>query len=265
MMIGNIITPVAVMAALGALFGLGLALALRVFGIKADPAIAEIFMRLPGINCGACGRAGCMAFAEALNKHEADPSACVVSGAEQKRAIAKMLGVDLDTKVKTVATVLCNGGTNAKDKFNYRGIKTCRAASLVFGGHKECAFGCLGFGDCVEACPFGAMKMSNQGVPEVDGAKCTSCGKCVKSCPKNLMQLLPAERPYYVKCSSTDPGGMVSRVCKTGCIACLKCEKACPHQAIKVKENLSKFDYEICKDAGKCMEACPTKVIFKRS
>jgi len=264
-MIANILTPVIAMAALGLIFGAGLAYALKIFGIEVDPAFALILSKLPGSNCGACGKAGCAGFAEALKAGQAMPSGCAVSSDEAKEAIAKILGVDLDQRVKTVAAVLCNGGTNAKDKFNYRGIKTCKAASLMFGGQKECAFGCLEFGDCVEACPFGAMRMSGQGIPEVIGAKCTSCGKCVKACPKNLMQLLPAERPYYVKCSSKDPGRIVSKACKAGCIACLKCEKACPRQAIKVKENLSRIDYEICKDAGKCMEACPTKVIFKRS
>jgi len=264
-MMENIITPVIVMAALGVLFGLTLAFVLRIFGIKVDSAIAKIMLSLPGINCGACGRPGCAAFASALNKREAEPSACVVSSDEQKKAIAKILGIDFVVGAKTIATVLCNGGKNDKDKFNYRGIKTCKAASLVFGGQKECAFGCLGFGDCIEACPFGAMSMSDQGVPEIDRTKCTSCGKCVKACPKKIIVLMAADRPYYVKCSSKDTGRVVSKVCKSGCIACAKCVKACPNGAIKITENLSRIDYDLCKDAGKCMEACPTKVIFKRS
>lgn len=253
------------MAVLGLIFGAGLAYALKIFGIDLDPAVALILAKLPGSNCGACGRAGCAGFAEALKSGEAMPSACAVSSDDARQAIAGILGVDFKPKIKTIATVLCNGGKNAKDKFNYRGIKTCKAASLVFGGQKECAFGCLGFGDCVEACGFGALVMSEQGVPEVKMDRCTSCGKCVKACPKNLIEMLPAERPYYVKCSSKDPGRLVSKVCRSGCIACVKCEKACPNQAIKVKENLSRINYNLCKDAGKCIEACPTKVIFKRS
>ncbi len=263
-MIAQIFTPIIAMAGLGLVFGVGLAYALKIFGIQVDPKVALILAKLPGSNCGACGKAGCAGFAEALKAGEALPAGCAVNTDEKRAEIAGILGIDFQAKVKTVAAVLCNGGKNAKDKFNYRGIKTCKAASLVFGGQKECAFGCLGFGDCVEVCPFGAMRMSELGVPEIDRIKCTSCGKCVKACPKKIISLLPAPRPYYVKCSSTDPGRVVTKVCKAGCIACARCEKACPHQAIKVRDNLARFDYELCKDAGKCAEACPTKVIFKR-
>jgi len=260
----RLITPVLTMAALGLFFGVGLAYVLKVFGVKVDPTVALIITKLPGVNCGACGKAGCAAFAVALKKGEAVPSECVVSDDESRKIVAQILGMDYNPKVKTIAAVLCNGGRRAKDKYSYRGIKNCKAASLVFGGHKACAFGCLGFGDCVGACPFGAIAMGDDGLPAVDGSKCTACGKCISACPKKLFEITPADRHYYVKCSSKDPGAVVMKVCGSGCIACRKCEKACPAGAISVENNLAKINYGKCQNMGKCFEVCPTKVVVKR-
>lgn len=264
-MITELITPVIAMAALGLIFGIGIAYAFKIFGIELDPEIVRILALLPHSNCGACGKAGCAGFAEALKKGEAVPSGCAVSNEEARRSIAQVLGIEYEPKTKTIATLLCNGGSNAKDKFGYHGIKTCKAASLVFSGYKACVFGCLGFGDCADVCPFDAIKIDERNLPGVDPKRCTACGNCVKACPKKLFVLTPLENNYYVKCSSTDPGGALAKVCKSGCIACRKCEKACPISAIKVESNLSRIDYAKCQNIGKCFEACPTKVIVKRS
>lgn len=264
-MLSHILIPVGAMAVLGLIFGVGLAYTLKIFGIEVDPIIFKIMSVLPGANCGACGKAGCAGFAEALKKKEAIPSGCVVSNEEARKSIAELLGIDYKPKVKTIATVLCNGGKRAKDKYSYKGIKTCKAASLVFGGQKVCAFGCLGFGECTEACPFDAIKMGSDDLPMVDPKRCTSCGNCVKACPKSLYVLIPAACNYYVKCSSKDPGAMTAKACKSGCIACFKCEKACPIGAVKVESNLSRIDPQACQNIGKCFEVCPTKVIVKSS
>lgn len=263
-MITNLLIPVAAMAVLGLIFGLGLAYALKLFGIEVDPTISMIIARLPGSNCGACGKAGCAGFAEALKKGFAVPSGCAVSNEEARISIAEILGIDYNPKVKTIAAVLCNGGKRAKDKYAYRGIRNCKAASLVFGGHKACAFGCLGLGDCVDICPFDAISMGADGLPIVDANKCTACSKCVTVCPKKLFELVPIDKLYYVKCSSKDTGAVVTKVCSAGCIACRKCEKACPLGAIKVENNLSKIDYGKCQNMGKCFEVCPTKVVRRR-
>lgn len=263
-MIANILIPVIAMAALGLIFGLGLAYALKLFGIQTDPAIFKILSMLPGTNCGACGKAGCAGFAEALKKGEAIPSGCVVSNEEARKSIAELLGIEHNPKVKTIATLLCNGGKRASDKYVYKGIRTCKAASLVFNGYKACAFGCLGFGDCVDVCPFDAIKMGEDNLPVVDPKRCTGCGNCIKVCPKNLYVLTPVTSNYYVKCNSKDPGNITMKVCKAGCIACLKCQKACPIAAVKVESNLSRIDPVKCQNIGKCFEVCPTKVIFRR-
>lgn len=263
-MIIRVLIPVIAMGSLGLVFGVGLAYALKLFRIEVDPTIALIITKLPGANCGACGKAGCAGFAEALKKGELLPAGCAVTNEEARKSISEILGIEHTVKVKTIATVLCNGGVNAVDKYAYKGIRTCKAATLVFGGQKACSFGCLGFGDCVIACPFGAIRMTDKELPEVDPAKCTACGICVKVCPKSLFILTPTKNNYYVKCKSTDPGAVVAKVCKTGCIACRKCEKACPIQAVKVESNLARIYYDKCQNIGECFKVCPTKVIQKR-
>ena len=262
-MITQLLIPVAAMAALGLAFGFGLAYALKIFGIEVDPTTFLILSKLPGSNCGACGKAGCAGFANALRKGETMPSGCVVSNEEARKSIAEILGVEYNPKLKTIARLLCSGGKNAKNKYIYKGIKSCKADSIMFGGHKACDFGCLGHGDCAKVCPFDAIKIGEDGLPVVDPKKCTGCGNCVKACPKALFELTPIKNNYYVKCSSRDPGAVVAKVCKSGCIACRKCEKACPVGAITVGANLAKINYEKCQNIGKCFEACPTKVIFR--
>lgn len=263
-MIAHILIPVIAMAALGLFFGLGLAYALKMFGIEVDPEVALIITKLPGGNCGVCGRSGCAGFAEALKKGEVLPSACVVSTPSQRQAIAEILGIAYNPKVKTTATLICKGGINAKDKFVYDGIKGCKAATLVFGGHKACSFACVGFGDCERACPFDVIKMAEDNLPHIDVNKCTACGKCIKVCPKEVLVLTPSDKFYHVQCNSKDIGAAVAKVCKVGCIACAKCEKICPTDAITIEDNLAIINYDKCINCGECFKICPTNAIGER-
>ena len=135
---------------------------------------------------------------------------------------------EINQGLKKTAVLHCNGGKKVRDRFFYQGIEDCVAANLVLGGQKECVFGCLGFGTCVKVCPFGAIKMSDEGLPIVDADKCKACNKCVVACPKKLFSLVPVAGKVYVACSSHDLGKDTKAVCPVGCIACRLCEKACP-------------------------------------
>ena len=261
-MIARILIPVAVMAGLGILFGFGLAYALKLFGITSDEIIEKILSKLPGSNCGACGKAGCAGFAIALQKGQAQPSGCVLSKEDTRKSIAEILGIDFDKTAEKKAIVLCNGGNNAKDKYKYTGIKTCKAATLLFGGYKACTYGCIGFGDCKASCPFGAIEMDDN-LPRIDLRKCTGCGNCVKVCPKNITALNTADNKYYVKCSSNDTGPYVRKVCFQGCIGCGICAKL-SNGAFVVSNNLARPDNEKIKNitnGDEIMIKCPTKVI----
>jgi ferredoxin len=187
-----------------------------------------------------------------------------VSADKAKEQIARLLGRTVEKKVKKIAVLHCNGGAKVKDRFLYQGIEDCVAANLVLGGQKECVFGCPGFGSCVKVCPFGAIKMSAEGLPVVDENKCKACNKCVQICPKKLFSLLPQKSTVSVACSSHDSGKDTKAVCPVGCIACKRCEQVCTFDAIHVIDNLAIIDYNKCTSCGECVKSCPMKTICIR-
>lgn len=258
------LAPILTLTGLGLFFGLVLTFASKKFAVTQDPRIQKILANLPGANCGACGKAGCAVFSESLVRGELPLETCKICSEDQANQIAKILGVKVSLKEKQIVTLRCHGGKKAKDRFIYDGLKNCQAAAQVLGGHKLCGYACLGFGDCEKACPFGAIKMNEEGLPIIDSALCTGCGQCVAACPRDLMVLIPAKAKVYVGCSSHDAAKTVARACAVGCIACKKCEQVCPENAIKIVDNLAVIDYDKCTSCGECIKACPRKIILWR-
>ena len=129
-------------------------------------------------------------------------------------------------------------------------------------GRRSCAYGCLGYGDCVEACQFNALSIQN-GLAVVDRDLCTGCGACAKVCPNHLFEMIPDSSIVWVGCASHDKGGTVRKICSVGCIGCMKCQKTCEYGAITVTGNLAHIDPEKCTNCGACVEVCPVHVIHK--
>ena len=253
------------MSIMGLLFGLGLAYASKIFKVDIDPKIDMVIHTLPGANCGACGMAGCASLAEAIVKGKVDITSCAPGGQEVYNKIAEILKVEVKVKKKKIARVRCSGGKMCSDKYEYTGLKKCSAVNLLAGGNKECKFGCLGFGDCVEVCPFDAMHLNENNIPVVDASKCTACGKCVEACPKKIIILEDTDHKVYVKCLSQDKAGVVKSICPVGCIGCKICEKLSEGVFI-VENNLSKVDYNKVKTDTPwqtIIEKCPTKCIIE--
>lgn len=254
-----------ILGVLGILFGFGLFAASRVFRVHVDPRVGRVQNALPGSNCGACGFAGCSGFAKAIVHGSADIAGCIPGGEDVSHLVADIMGVEAKEVEKTVAILRCQG-RDVADRYVYEGIMTCQAAELLYGGPKECPFGCIGFGDCAKACPFDALHMVN-GFPEVDEAACKSCGKCVTACPKDLFELITLSKLVHVRCISTDKGKLVRKYCKVGCIGCKKCETVCKFDAVHIENNIAVFDYEKCTSCGMCVKECPTGTImnYRRS
>jgi electron transport complex protein RnfB len=248
--------------------GIGLALALilvvadKKLAVKEDPRVEEALGALPGINCGACGFAGCSGFAAAVVEGAVSVSGCRPGGAEVAAKLAKILGVEeAEAQTPKKARVLCSGGLKeARRDKTYTGVRTCEAAHIV-GGEKACLYSCIGFGDCVDACPFDAIHMGDNGLPIVDLVKCTGCGACVQACSRDIIVLTDADERVHVYCSSHDKGPVTKKACTAGCIACKLCEKDDDTGAVKVIDNLSVVDYSVSKEPLKAIERCPTKVI----
>lgn len=259
----NIVVPVLIVAVLAALFAFCLSFLGDKLAVERDPKIDEIEHNLSGANCGGCGYAGCSQFAEALFKGEADISRCNPTPPNNKKAIAKILGMDAFESESTVAVVHCAGGNRAADKYAYQGFGDCKAAELLAGGSKACEYGCMGMCSCVSACGYNSVKIcKDTGASVVDKTSCTSCGNCISACPKGIIGRIPKSAKVYIACSSHDKGKDVMSVCKVGCIACGKCERTCPEGAIIMENNLPVIDYKKCVSCGKCVECCPRKCIL---
>jgi len=254
--------PVVLLGALGLLLGLGLAFAARKLAVPRDPLVDKVSELLPGANCGGCSFPGCSAFAEAVAAGTAQPGACVAASAAVVARIAEAVGADVTDTVRKVARVHCNGGHSATEAFEYVGPKGCRTSMLVMGGSKTCTYGCLGGGDCVAACPFGAIAMGENGIPVIDDGACTGCGKCVAACPRSIIELWPVNRQVLVACASRDKGPVARKACAMACIGCGKCVKICPVEAILVEDSLASIDPAKCINCGLCAAECPTGAIL---
>lgn len=255
------VTSLVVVSLVAFLFGVGLAFAGRKLAVAVDERVLLLKDALPGINCGACGYAGCQDYANAMVHHDAPANKCSPGGPETVAKLSAILGKSAEAAERRVVKVLCLGGKNeATWSATYRGVPTCAAASLT-GGGKDCPFGCLGYGDCAAVCPFDALHMSDDRLPVVDEEKCTGCGQCVRTCPRAIIQFAPLSAYLSVNCRSTDRGPEVAKYCKVGCIGCGLCVKAANGQGIRLERNLAVVDYAAYKGDGTPAEKCPKKTI----
>ncbi len=181
--------PGLIMLMIGLVAAAVLAAASKVFYVWVDPRVTAVEDALPGANCGGCGFTGCAACAEAIVAGTASANACVAGGADTTRKVAEAMGVEVGFVEPKIAEHYCEGGDRAPRKYHYDGVMDCRAAAQLFGGDILCKHGCLGLGTCVDACPFDALRMTDQGVPEVDPEKCVGCGTCEKVCPMGVIEL----------------------------------------------------------------------------
>jgi Na+-translocating ferredoxin:NAD+ oxidoreductase subunit B len=263
MIFQNILSALIAVGAMGALLGLGLAVASRLLAVHKDQRVESVAKILPGINCGACGYAGCEAYAEAVVLKGEKLDLCKPGGSEVTMKLGETLGVEVQAGAgKLVAKVLCGGGwAEAKRSFEYEGIEDCNAAYALYGGGKVCRFGCLGLGSCIKVCPVDAIEKTGTGLVRVDPDLCISCEKCVEICPTGVMQMVPYSADRIVACNSTDKGGVVRKYCSVGCIGCKKCEKASPEGGFVVENNLARIDYTKTGDRSAAETACPTSCI----
>lgn len=262
--ITSILAAAAVVGVVGIFVGLFLGIAGILFKVETNEKEAAVLAVLPGNNCGGCGYAGCSGLAAAIAKGEAPVSACPVGGAAVSGKIAAIMGLEAENAERMVAFVACMGDCDkAKQEYEYYGHQDCRIMAFVpGGGPKACRSGCLGFGSCVEACPFDAIHVVN-GVAVVDKERCRACGKCVKACPKGLISLIPYRSEYVVACSSKDKGPVTMKACEAGCIGCGICVRNCPAKAVLVADFHASIDQEKCTGCGTCAEKCPKKSIVK--
>lgn len=258
----QVILAISIVTGIGLICAAVLALASHFMSVPVNEKEVKIRECLPGANCGACGFTGCDGYAKALAEVEGTKTNLCVPGADAvAKKIADVMGVEAEDVIEQVAFVHCSGDCiNRKQKHEYRGIESCAAAQMLYGGSGMCIQGCIGLGDCQKVCPQGAICIEN-GIAHVDTRKCIGCGLCTKTCPNHLIELFPDVRQIVVCCSNHEKGAVVRAKCSAGCLGCGLCMRACEQGAVTIVNNLAVVDHDKCIGCGKCAEKCPVKAI----
>jgi Na+-translocating ferredoxin:NAD+ oxidoreductase RNF subunit RnfB len=232
--------------------------------VQEDPRISEVLEILPGANCGGCGLPGCAEYARAVVAGEAGVDACTVGGPAVAGAIARILGLEAVQTYPCRPVIHCGGRNGDRlGRVPYAGVQSCVEAD-VLGTTQACAYGCLGFGDCVRVCPQDALHMVD-GLPEVDYERCNGCGACVEVCPRGLIEQIPFKRArmLVVGCSNPEPGKAVKQVCRVGCTGCNICQRLAPG-LFTVKDHLARIDYDAytgTEDVSPVLDRCPAGIL----
>lgn len=264
----TILISLAVLGGTGVIAAVVLYVVARRFRVEEDPRIADVEALLPGANCGGCGCSGCHDFAvNCCRATSLDGLNCPGAGAEGMQRIARYLGLAAAPARPQVAVLRCNGSCQVRPcTARYDGALSCRLLNTLASGQSGCAWGCLGCGDCVAACSWGAMHMDEAtGLPVIDTDKCVGCSQCAKACPRSIIEMRPKGprgMRVWVACANRDRGALARKVCGAACIGCSKCLKECTHGAITVADNLSYIDPALCKLCKKCVAVCPTGAIL---
>lgn len=265
--VGKILLAGATLLGLGTGFAIVLLIASERLKVEVDPKIEQIHEALPGLDCGACGYAGCGSYAKAILANPELLGACAPGGADVSAAIAVILNLQVsEAGAPKRPIVHCRSRKDQKTFYaEYSGIPSCTAANALANA-QACKYGCLGFGDCTRACKFDALHVVD-GLATVDYEKCTGCTACSKACPRGLIEMVPFgyENMMTVACNSIETGRAARAMCKVGCIGCGICAKQCDQ--FTVENNLARLDfakYVPGEEAEKAMTKCPTGVIVYR-
>ena len=257
------VSAIIVVSVIGVIAALMLAVASIVMAVPVDEKAEQIREELPGANCGACGYSGCDGYAAALSKGETtDTALCAPGGNDTAKAIGEITGLAAGEVKPMAAVVLCQGhNVNASTKLEYQGVYSCKMATQIFGGPKDCIYGCIGYGDCMAVCEYDAISICD-GIARINPLLCKACKMCVKTCPKGLIEMMPIEESKAaVLCKNHDKGALTRKECTAVCIGCMKCVKACEAEAITIDKFCAKVDYDKCTGCGNCHSVCPVGAI----
>ena len=233
---------------------------------KVQDLVQAVLEALPGGDCngyGGCGYCECRKCAEAM-VHEKKATLCPACSQKQADKIASLLEVEIQPVKDEIAFIACSGESAGKERL--KGYESCQAAVKSGFLRGECRSGCVGAGDCVKVCSFGAME-NKDGKIFIYEEKCTGCGACTNRevCPQAVIKMVPRDATNFIPCSSGEEDDDRTReICGSGCIACGDCVRTCPEHAIEIIDNHAEIDYEKCVGCMACAVKCKKKIIQDR-
>jgi electron transport complex protein RnfB len=160
------ISALLVMIGISLLLGAVLGFSAIKFKVEGNPLVEKIDAVLPQTQCGQCGYPGCMPYAEAIAKGEADINKCPPGGEEGIRKLAELLGVDYKPF-----------GEGAGP----------RAKAVAFIGEQTC----IGCTLCIQACPVDAIVGADKQMHTIITSECTGCELCLAPCPVDCISMQP--------------------------------------------------------------------------
>lgn len=128
---------------------------------------AAIDALLPQTQCTRCGYAGCLPYAEAIARGEADINQCPPGGTETILALADLTG-------RTATRLNFDNGLE-------------KAPVVAFIDEDRC----IGCTKCLPPCPVDAIVGARQRMHTVLVETCTGCELCVAPCPVDCIVMVP--------------------------------------------------------------------------
>lgn len=87
----DFIIPIIVMVSLGIIFGVLIAFSSKAFHVEEDKTLLQLTEMMPGYNCGACGRSGCKALAQAILDGDGKVNDCKPMKSDQRVIVEKFV------------------------------------------------------------------------------------------------------------------------------------------------------------------------------
>ncbi|HYJ39933.1 MAG TPA: RnfABCDGE type electron transport complex subunit B [Steroidobacteraceae bacterium] len=122
---------------------------------------------LPQTQCTRCGYTGCLPYAEAIARGEADINQCPPGGTETIVALVRLTG-------RSLSPLNRDNGIEA-------------APSIAFIDEERC----IGCTKCLPPCPVDAIVGAPRRMHTVIAELCTGCELCVAPCPVDCIVMIP--------------------------------------------------------------------------
>lgn len=90
---------------------------------------------------------------------------------------------------------------------------TCLMEKSLRGSGVDCAYACIGLGDCVKVCFQKAISLKNN-TAVINRNLCCGCGSCIDACPQKIIKLVPKNENVSVTCAAA-LNGIADSSCKT--------------------------------------------------